>query len=163
MANWTVKPYYKKSIEECEYFEKDEQVIICRTNWRFGSWSVTTTDDNPPEFEFTYLPGGDGKKDSIDMCNCEINNIESCEMIETVDGGWDIEFPEDMDEEEQESLQERIEEDSVYSVLEDEDGWYHSETERWIWGPIEILDEQDNRVRLIVADEEGNVVDFKED
>lgn len=162
MATWTVSTYYKKSIEEHEHFVKDGQEIVYKTGWRSGSWSVTTSDDNPPEFEFVEVPGGDGNCDSIDVNNCCDNNIEEVELIETFDGCWaDVEWPDDMDEEEQERLQELIDEDGAYS-LEDEEGWTQSDTEMYIWGPILI--EGDNGFRkIIIADENGNVVDFKED
>jgi hypothetical protein len=80
------------------------------------------------------------------------------------DGCWeDIEFPEDMDEELQEALKERFEESSVYEVLEDEEGWSQNECEAWIWGPILIEDENGNKVKIICADENGDVIDFKEE
>jgi hypothetical protein len=36
-----------------------------------------------------------------------------------------------------------------------------SDTECWVWGPLEIEDDAGN-VRIIIADEDGNVVDFEE-
>ena len=162
MAVWTVKNYHKKSIEEVEYFTKDGMKLVHRTGWRWGEWTVTTNDGNPPEFEFAYVPGGDGKLDSIDMNSCYTNNIEEVEMVETSDGCWeDVEFPDEMDEEEQEQLQELMDEEGYYTALEEND-WMHDETEMWVWGPIEILDEDGNRVRIICADEDGNVTDYQE-
>lgn len=161
MATWTVRTYHKKSIEEHERFIKDGMTIVNITGWRSGSWEVTTSDDNPPEFEFTEVPGGNGKVDSIDMNSCYTNNIEDVVMNETWDGWYgDITWPDDMDEEEQERLQELIDEEGFYA-LEDE-GWMNDETEMWIWGPIEILNEEGETVRIICADDEGNVVDFEE-
>ena len=107
--------------------------------------------------------GRNGAKDSIDMNSCYTNNIEEVEMVETSDGCWeDVEFPEEMDEEEQEQLQELMDEEGYYTALEEND-WMHDETEMWVWGPIEILDEDGNRVRIICADENGNVTDFKDE
>lgn len=159
MAEWLVRTYYKKSIEEHEHFVKDGLTIVRKTGWRSGSWNVTTSDDNPPEFEFDFVPGGNGAKDSIDMNNCCYNNIEEVEFIETWDGCWeDIDWPEDWDEDTIEALQERIEENSFYDVLEEEEGWVQDDTEMWIWGPIAIEDDEGNIVRIIEADDEGNVV-----
>ena len=111
MANWKVSPYYKKSCEEHEHYTKDGLTIIRKTGYRGASFYVETTDDNPPEFEFDYVPGGDGNKDSIDMYNCCYNNIENSELESMWDGCWeDIEYPDDIDEEEQELLQELIDE-----------------------------------------------------
>jgi hypothetical protein len=163
MAVWTVRPYYKKSVEEHEHFVKDGKEITKSVGWRSGSWTVTTSDDNIPEFEFDFVPGGDGKKDSIDMNNCYANNIEDVEFVETWDGWFeDINFPSDMDPVEQERLQEIIEEEGFYALEEQED-WYASDTEIWIWGPIEILDESGNTAKIIIADEHGNVSEFKDE
>jgi hypothetical protein len=164
MANWKVSPYYKKSCEEHEQYTKDGMTIIRKTGFRGASFFVETSDDNPPEFDFDFVPGGDGKKDSIDMYNCYGNNIENVELDSMWDGCWeDIVYPDEMDEEEQERLAELIEEEGdVYDVLENQEGWMLDETEAWIWGPILIEDEAGNQVRIIVADEDGNVVDFEE-
>jgi hypothetical protein len=164
MANWKVSTYYKKSCEEHEHYVKDGETIVRKTGYRGCSFFVETNNDNPPEFEFDFVPGGDGAKDSIDMYNCSCNNIETVELDTMWDGCWeDIDFPEDMAEDEQERLMELIEEHGVYEALENEEGWSQNETEAWIWGPILIEDESGNQVRIICADEDGNVIDFKED
>ena len=46
--------------------------------------------------------------------------------------------------------------------LEEEGKWYLDETEVWIWGPILVIDEDGNE-RIIIADADGNVTDFKEE
>jgi hypothetical protein len=164
MANWKVSPYYKKSCEEHEHYTKDGMTIIRKTGYRGASFYVETTDDNIPEFEFDFVPGGDGKKDSIDMYNCSGNNIENVELESMWDGCWeDIEFSEDMDEEERERLMELIDEEGVYETLEGNEGWSQNECQAWIWGPILIEDADGNTVRIICADDNGNVIDFKED
>jgi hypothetical protein len=164
MANWKVSPYYKKSCEEHEQYTKDGMTIVRQTGYRGASFYVETSDDNPPEFEFDCVPGGDGKKDSIDMYNCEVNNIESAELESMWDGCWEeVEYPEDMDEAERERLEELIEEEGdIYDVLENQEGWCQSETQAWIWGPILIEDANGKQVRIICADADGNVVDFTE-
>jgi hypothetical protein len=164
MATWTVKTHYKKNVQEVEHWvQRDGKGRITVTNgFRWGEWTVETSDDNPPEFEFDLVPGGDGKKDSINMLECEVNNIESVELVSMDDGGcwYDVEI-EGLDEEEEEEIQEFIDENSIYD-LEERD-WYQDDSEWWIWGPIEIQDESGNTVRIICADADGNVIDFKED
>jgi len=166
VATWTVSTHYKKSCQEVEHWvrSKGEGRITVTNGFRFGEWTVETTDDNPPEFEFAQVPGGDGKKDSINMLDCEVNNIESVELVEMFDGGcwYDIDY-EDLTEEEEEEIQEFIDENSVYELEERDDAWYNDETEWWIWGPIEIKNEAGDTVRIICADDNGNVIDFKED
>lgn len=164
MATWKVSTYYKKSCEEHEYYVKDGKTIIRKTGYRGCNFFVETNNDNPPEFEFTYVPGGDGHKDSIDMYDCSYNNIENSELDSMWDGCWeDIDFPDDMDEQEQERLMELIEEYGVYEALEYNENWNHTDTEAWVWGPILIEDDQGNKVRIICADNDGNVIDFKEE
>lgn len=163
---WTIKTHYKKSCQQIEYFYHDnyEEPIVVVDGFRYCEYTVDTTDDNPPEFEFSEVPGGDGKRDSIDLNNCFVNNIDGSDLVEMFDGGcWgDVTFPDDMDEEEQQRLQEFLDENGSYA-LEDEEGWSLSDTEVWIWGPIEIIDEEGNTVRIICADQDGNVIDFVEE
>ena len=165
MANWKVSPLYKKSCEEHEHYVKDVLTIVRQTGYRGASFYVETSDDNPPEFEFDFVPGGDGSKDSIDMYNCEVNNIESVELDSMWDGCWEeIVYDDDLDEEEQQRLAELIEsEGSVYEVLENQEGWSQSETQAWIWGPIQIENDAGEVVRTICADADGNVVDYVEE
>jgi hypothetical protein len=165
MANWKVSPLYKKSCEEHEHYTKDGLTIVRQTGYRGASFFVETSDDNPPEFEFDFVPGGDGSKDSIDMYNCEVNNIESVELESMWDGCWEeVEYPEVMDEEERERLEALIEEEGdIYDVLENQEGWSQNETQAWIWGPIQIETEAGEIVRVICADADGNVIDYVEE
>ena len=164
MATWTVSTYYKKSCQEVEHWVRQEGKgkITTINGFRYGEWTVETSDDNPPEFEFTEVPGGDGKKDSINMLDCCYNNIEDAELVEMFDGGcwggWEIAG---VSEEEEEELNEFLEEHGSWD-LEEEGEWYLDETEVWIWGPILVSDEDGNE-RIIIADEHGNVTDFNKD
>jgi len=166
MATWTVKTYHKKNVQEVEtYLQHDGKGKVVVTNgFRWGEWTVKTSDDNPPEFEFTHIPGGDGRKDSIDMLNCEINNIENVELVNMDDGGcwYDVDVT-GLDEEAQAEIEDFLEENSPYELEERDDGWYQDETEWWIWGPIEISNEAGDVVRIICADDAGNVVDYKDE
>lgn len=166
MATWTIKTHYKKSCEQIEYFYNREikgAKIIVKDGYRSAEYTIETSDDNFPEFEFQEVPGGDGKKDSLDLNSLYGGNIESSELVEMFDGGcWgDIDIEGIEDEDEEERLRELIEEEGSYSI-EDDGDWYLDETEVWVWGPLEVEDE-DGNVRIIIADENGNVVDFKEE
>jgi hypothetical protein len=164
MATWKVSPLYKKSCEEHELYTKDGQTIRRQTGFRGASFIVETTDDNPPEFEFDYVPGGDGSKDSINMYDWSGDNIENIELDSMWDGCWEeVEYPEDMDKEEYQRLAELIEsEGDIYQVLSDE-GWNQDDAEAWIWGPIQIENDAGEVVRIICADADGNVVDYQEE
>lgn len=165
MATWTIRTHYKKSCEQIEYFynrEIDGARVIVRDGYRFAEYTIETSDDNFPEFEFKQVPGGDGRRDSLDLNSLYSGNIESSELVELFDGGcWgDTEVEGIDDEDEVERLIELISEEGSYALEEDGDGdWYLSDTEVWVWGPLEVEDEQGN-VRIIIADEDGNVIDF---
>jgi hypothetical protein len=167
MAAWTIRTHYKKSCEQHEYFYNrkiDGAKIIVKDGYRFAEFTIETTDDEFPAIEFTEVPGGDGKKDSVDLFSLVGDNIDSTELVEMYDGGcWGEVELEGVDEDEVERLTALIEEEGSYALEEDGDGdWYLSDTECWVWGPLEIEDEEGN-VRIICADKEGNVVDFVEE
>lgn len=137
MAQWKVTPKDKKSVEEHELWEKDGTAIRRITGWRSGTWIVTTSDDNEPQFERTNVPFGSPDEDSIDMNFCSGDNIEDCEMEETWDGWYsDVIWPDDMENEERERLEELWEEDS-YEAWQEE-GWQQTDTEMWVWGDLNI-------------------------
>ena len=166
MASWIVKTYHKKNVEQHEYFvQRNGKALIKVTDgFRWATFRVTTTDDNFPEFEFEEVPGGNGARDSLNLFSVSGPNIEDSELIDMFDGGcWgDVEF-EGLNEEQEEELQELIDEEGAYA-LEDSGDWYLDETECWVWGPIEITNENDeSRTRIIIADEHGNVTDFRVD
>ena len=167
MAQWTIRTHYKKSCEQHEYFYnraiKGAKIIV-KDGYRFAEFSIETTDDEFPQIEFDCVPGGDGKIDSVDLFSLNGSNIESTELIEMFDGGcWgDIEFS-GLTLEQEEELEELINEEGAYALEEHGDGdWYLSDTECWVWGPLEIEDEEGN-VRIVCADEDGNMIDFEEE
>lgn len=167
MAIWTIRTHYKKSCEQIEYYynRKSDAKIIVRDGFRRAEFTIETTDDEFPAVEFDEVPGGDGKKDSLDLFSLIGDNIDNTELVEMFDGGcwFDVEIEGINDEEEVERLEELISEEGAYALEDDGDGdWYLSDTECWVWGPLEIEDENGN-VRIIIADEEGNVVDFEGD
>jgi hypothetical protein len=164
MAIWTIRTHYKKSCEQREFFvqRKGDGTIIVTDGFRRCEYTIETNDDEFPDIQFTEMPNGDGKKDSIDLNSLIGDNIESTELVEMFDGGcWgDVEF-EGLTLEQEEELEEFINENGTYA-LEDEGDWYLEDTEVWVWGPLEVEDE-DGNVRIIIADADGNVVDFVEE
>ena len=79
------------------------------------------------------------------------------------DGGcWgEVEIEGIDDEAEVERLEELVNEEGAYALEEDEE-WYLDETEVWVWGPLEVEDDAGN-TRIICADVDGNMIDFKEE
>lgn len=161
---WTVKTYYKKNCEQHELFVHDDYAnpIRVQEGFRWTEYRVETTDGNPPEFVFQACPGGSADLDSVDLNSCFGDNVDSTELVTLDDGCWrEIEWPEDMDDEERERLEEFIDENGTWA-LEDDEGWTLDETEVWVWGPIEITNDEGYH-RIIVADGNGKPVDFKEE
>jgi hypothetical protein len=168
MAIWTVKTYHKKNVEQHEHFLQrgGNGHIKVIDGFRFAEFTIETSDDEFPDFEFTEVPGGNGAKDSLDLFSVSGSNIENSEMVEMFDGGcWgdiDIEGIEDSDEAER--LEELINEEGSYALEEDGDGdWFLDETQCWVWGPLEVTNEDGSVSRIIIADAEGNVTDFKDE
>ena len=164
MAIWTIRTHYKKSCEQREFFVQREGngKIIVTDGFRRCEYTIETTDDEFPDIQFEEMPNGDGKKDSIDLNSLIGDNIESTELVEMFDGGcWgEVEF-EGLTPEQEEELEEFINENGTYA-LEDEGDWYLEDTEVWVWGPLEVEDE-DGNVRIIIADADGNIIDFVEE
>ncbi len=121
MADWKVSTRDKKSVVEVEIWTNDKgQTVKKVTGFRWGSWVITTSDDEEPILE----------RDSngeIDMYSYYENNIESIEL-DMLDDGWfmDWEFSDDVSEEEQKLIIDGYDEDG-YDYLET-NGWFNDET-----------------------------------
>ena len=122
MAEWSVKPTWKKSIIERQEWTKDGQTFIYETGWRWGEFIVYTDDDNPPDIEA-----------GVDMYCCDYET----ELVETTDGCWDDYDYDDCDEETQQWLENFFEEGNSVFDLE-EHGWYNGDTEMIINCDLEI-------------------------
>lgn len=121
MATWSVKPTWKKSIIERQYWHKDNSTFMCETGWRWGEFLVYTDDDTPPVLE----PG-------VDIYNCGYD----VEMVECTDGCWEEHDMDSCDEETQELLEEFLQENSVYDL--EEEGWSCGDCEMIIDCEMEI-------------------------
>ena len=133
MAWWKVTATEKKSCEEREIWTKDGKTIVRINAFRWGTFTVETSDDNPPDGITAE------NKDGIDMYSHIGDNIEQIEL-DSMDDGWysDYEF-DGINDDEQEELKEAMEDD-YYDYLET-NGWSNNETEAWLYGPLEITKE----------------------
>ena len=112
MATWSVKPNWKKSIIERNYFVKGDNKVMVENGWRWGEFYVYTDDDTPPELE----PG-------VDIYNCGYET----ELVETDDGCWEEHDTSECDEETAQWLEEFLE-DNSWLDLEEHD-WIQTECE----------------------------------
>ena len=53
-----------------------------------------------------------------------------------------------------------VDEEDFYA-LEGED-WFQEDTEMWIWGPIEIQDQDGKTIKIVCADDHGNMIDYND-
>jgi hypothetical protein len=162
-AWWYVRNLEKATCAQIDYYSHEDYVdrLIVQDGFRWCVYRVQTNDDMPPNFEFAVVPGGDGKKDSINLNDCCVNNIVASEVIELTEGGCfgQSQWPHDIDPDVMGDLMEFISENG-YPALEFEKGWNLDETEVWVWGIIEISDIGGTVVKQIVADSEGDPIEF---
>ena len=113
MVEWSIKPSWKKSLHERNYYTKDGNTFMVETTWRWGEFTTITEDDTSPNIE-----------DGDDLYSCDYD----CELVECSDGcDEDYDF-DGCDEETQEWLEEFFEEGNSYLDLE-EHGWALMDTE----------------------------------
>ncbi|NBP56115.1 hypothetical protein EBU71_06190 [bacterium] len=127
MAIWKITNYHKKNAVERQIWVKDGITIFKEEGFRWGVW--TCESDEQPDIDLN-------NPDGYDLTNGDYD----WEMEEMIDGSWvEWTFPNDMDEEEQERIQELWDENSFEGL--EEEGWVNDETEHWIFGPIQLTNE----------------------
>lgn len=124
MAVWKLYPSSKKNAVEKQFWTKDGVTVTKEEGYRWGVFSCES--DEEPEVDLD-------NEDGYDLTNSEYDwELESLD-----DGCWvDWEFPEDMDEEEQERIQALWDEDSFDGL--ESDGWMNDDTEYWFYGPLTL-------------------------
>jgi hypothetical protein len=122
MAEWSVKPTWKKSIIERNYLTKDGNRVMIETGWRWGEFTVYTDDDNPPDIEA-----------GVNIYDCGYET----ELVETDDGCWEEIDSDECDDETKEWLEEFFDEGNSWLDLE-EHGWLQDECEMIIDCDLEI-------------------------
>lgn len=128
MSNWVLTTVEKKNVEEYEFWTKDGRTIKRITGFRWGT--VYCESDEKPEINLD-------NPDGISVFDCGYDF-----ELDNLDDGWyaDVEYPDDMNEEEQERMNELWEEDS-YDGWEGE-GWSQDECETWFHGPLSLEEQQ---------------------
>jgi hypothetical protein len=136
MTWWKVSTKEKKSCEEREIWIKDDKTITRINGFRWGTFNVETLDDNPPD-GIT-----EENEDGVDMYGHSGDNIEQIEL-DSMDDGWlgDYEFDGFADDEETMIIEALDEADDYYEYLE-ENGWINTDSEGWLYGPLEITKEE---------------------
>ena len=114
MAVWKIEPTYKKSIVERTHWHKGDKTIVVEVGWRWGEFTCETEDDNPPEI-----------KEGDDLFDCGYDvQMEYCD-----DGCWEDREYEGFTEEDRQSMEEFLCENSMFDL----------ESDDWICGDTEMI------------------------
>ena len=136
MTTWTLSPQYKKSAVERQYWYKDDKVIIREEGYRWATFYVES-DERPLLDQELQNPDG-YELGSID-------NDESWELDNMTDGCWaDSEAGRNCTEQDLEEFDIAWEEDNYEGV--EALGWSNDETEYWLYGPLELTNEDTGQV-----------------
>jgi hypothetical protein len=140
MAIWKLETRYKKNIQETEYFNKDGQVIEYETWWRWGYAKF----DVPDDVDFKDYLKDVEDIDLDDDNGIDIYSLDYDLMDHSFDDGvacsWT--FPDDMDEEEQERIQELFDEEWHEGM--ENDGWEATDREVVFHGPFDLTKEEED-------------------
>jgi len=149
MITWSVKPVWKKSIIERNYFTKGSDTVMIEIGWRWGEFYVFTDDENPPEIEA-----------GVDIYNCDYDT----QLIETSDGCWEEIDYDDCSDQMREWLEEFFDEGNSWLDLE-EQGWVQDDCEMIIDCDLEIIrindDGSENQPIPTSSDETQTSVEIK--
>ena len=123
MASWKLATNEKKSIIETEIWLKDGMVISRETIWRWGS--IIITSDNIPEIDL---------ENNVELY---LDDLEyDYYLDDLVDGDLNVEYDDNLSDEEQEELDELWDEGDEFSWREA--GWRLDDTEISFCGPLTI-------------------------
>ena len=133
MATWTVSTTEKKQAYDNEIWTRDGKTITVVNGFRWATFTVTTTDDNPPEDLDPSNPDG------VDMYSFGADNVEDVEL-DSMDDGWygDIEYSDNITDSQREEIQAGIDEEGAYEYLEAQ-GWRNDENQAMLYGPLDIV------------------------
>jgi hypothetical protein len=124
MATWKLSTASKKNAVEKQYWTKEGVTIIREEGYRWGTFYCES--DEQPDID---LDNDDGYLLTNTEYDWELDSLDDGCWVE-----WD--FPEDMDEEEQERFLALCEEDYIEGL--EGDGWVNDDTEYWFYGPLEL-------------------------
>jgi hypothetical protein len=126
MSTWKLSTAEKKSCTQIEFFKKGELVAQREIGWR---WCWARYSEKPDLSDY------DPNKDQI-----ELYSIGDVDDMEQDDGCWEEwTWPDDVDEEEVERLEEIYEEDGDEGL--ENEGWVLEDTEYWVSGPLDVEQE----------------------
>lgn len=127
MANWTISNYHKKNAVERQFWTKDGKTLIREEGFRWGTWYCES--DEKPEIDLNNSDGYEVYGTDYDW---ELDSMD--------DGCWaETELGRGATEEDLEEFETAWAEDSYEAV--EALGWTNDDTEYWIYGPIQLKNE----------------------
>lgn len=124
MTTWKVKPLFKKSIVEENYYEKSGKFIIEELGWRWGELIVKTKNDNIPTVN-----------ENTDFFAADFELLD----FSMEDSCWDdLEFEGDWSVEEQEKIENSIMTGKITVHDLQEKGWVCVKSKLFILCDVEI-------------------------
>ena len=128
MSTWKLSTLQKKSCTQIEFFKKGDLVAQREIGWR---WCWARYKEKPDLSDY------DQEKDQI-----ELYALGDIDDMEQDDGCWEEwTWPDDVDEEEAERLEEIYNEE--YDEGLENEGWELDDTEYWVSGPLELTEENE--------------------
>lgn len=124
MATWKLSTVEKKNAVEKQFWTKAGVIITREEGYRWGTFYCES--DEQPDVD---LDNEDGYYLTNSEYDWELDSLDDGCWVE-----WD--FPEDMNEEEQERILTLCEEDFIEGL--EGDGWINDDTEYWFYGPLEL-------------------------
>lgn len=126
MEKFNISTEHKKCVQEVDFWYKDGMTIRREVGWRWGNGTITVHDEEQKQALLS-----DVESEEINVYDYEF------ELDSLDDGCWDdVEYPEEMSEEERERMDELWDEDT-YEGWETE-GWSIGDNELWFTGPIKL-------------------------
>jgi len=127
MTTWILTTNEKKNVVEIEVWHKDGKTIKRSTGFRWGK--VYCESDDKPDIDLENSEGISVFDSGYDF---ELDSLD--------DGCWvDVEYPEDMDDEERKRMDTLWDEES-YDGWEGK-GWSQDDCETWFHGPLSLEEE----------------------
>jgi hypothetical protein len=119
MAMWKITPKYKKSVVEKSFWSKGDKTIINEIGWRWGEVVIETEDDEMPEID-------------------EDTNLFDFEIVDfsSDDGCWEDNEYIGFTDEEQETMEEFLTENSTFDL--ESEGWVSVESELYMTCEVDI-------------------------
>jgi hypothetical protein len=119
MAMWKITPKYKKSVVEKSFWTKGDKTIINEIGWRWGEVVIETEDDEIPDID-------------------EDTNLFDFEIVDfsSDDGCWEDNEYIGFTDEEQETMEEFLTENSTFDL--ESEGWVPVETELYMTCEVDI-------------------------